>query len=44
MNFGSTTTTIIRKSVFPVFVIPEKAEYKPIENITCFRLCRNKYG
>ena len=32
--FGSTTTTIIRKSVFPVFVIPEKAEYKPIENIT----------
>jgi nucleotide-binding universal stress UspA family protein len=32
--FGSTTTTIISKSTFPVFVIPEKAEYKPISNIT----------
>jgi nucleotide-binding universal stress UspA family protein len=32
--FGSTTTTIIRKSAFPVFVIPEKAEYKPIDSIT----------
>lgn len=32
--FGSTTTTIISKSTFPVFVIPEKADYKPISNIT----------
>ena len=32
--FGSTTTTVIRKSVLPVFVIPEKAEYKPIDSIT----------
>ncbi len=32
--FGSTTTTIISKSAFPVFVIPEKADYKPISNIT----------
>ena len=32
--FGSTTTTIISKSAFPVFVIPEKADYKPINNIT----------
>jgi nucleotide-binding universal stress UspA family protein len=32
--FGSTTTTIIRKSAFPVFVIPEKAEYKAIDSIT----------
>lgn len=32
--FGSTTTTVIRKSVLPVFVIPEKAEYKPIGSIT----------
>src|SRR6185312_4329215 len=32
--FGSTTTTIIRKLPLPVFVIPEKAEYKPIDNIT----------
>ena len=32
--FGSTTTTVIRKSVLPVFVIPKKAEYKPIDSIT----------
>ena len=32
--FGSTTTTIIRKFSFPVFVIPEKAEYKPIDTVT----------
>jgi len=32
--FGSTTTTITRKSGFPVFVIPEKADYNPISNIT----------
>lgn len=32
--FGSTTTTIIRKLSLPVFVIPEKANYKPIDNIT----------
>lgn len=32
--FGSTTTTIIRKFSFPVFVIPEKADYKPIDHIT----------
>jgi nucleotide-binding universal stress UspA family protein len=32
--FGSTTTTIIRQSSSPVFVIPEKANYKPISNIT----------
>ena len=32
--FGSTTTTIISKSTFPVFVIPEKADYKAISNIT----------
>ena len=32
--FGSTTTNIISKSAFPVFVIPEKATYKTISNIT----------
>lgn len=32
--FGSTTTAIIRKSSYPVFVIPEAAAYKPIDNIT----------
>jgi nucleotide-binding universal stress UspA family protein len=32
--FGSTTTKVIRKSVLPVFVIPEKAEFKPIDSIT----------
>ena len=32
--FGSTTTKVIRKSVLPVFVIPEKAEFKPIDTVT----------
>lgn len=32
--FGSTTTAIIRKLSFPVFVIPEKADYKLIDKIT----------
>jgi len=32
--FGSTTTTIIRKSSFPVFVIPQQARYRPIDIIT----------
>ena len=32
--FGSTTATIIRKLSLPVFVIPEKAGFKPIHNIT----------
>ncbi len=32
--FGSTTTMVIRKLSLPVFVIPEKAGYKPIDNIT----------
>jgi nucleotide-binding universal stress UspA family protein len=32
--FGSTTTTVIRKSILPVFVIPQKAEYNPIASIT----------
>jgi nucleotide-binding universal stress UspA family protein len=32
--FGSTTTTIIRKLLFPVLIIPEKAGYRPIQNIT----------
>lgn len=32
--FGSTTTTVIRKSNYPVFVIPENAGYQPIANIT----------
>jgi nucleotide-binding universal stress UspA family protein len=32
--FGSTTTTIIRKSTYPIFVIPEQAAYSPIANIT----------
>ena len=32
--FGSTTTTLIRKSDFPVLVIPGEAEYKAIERIT----------
>ena len=32
--FGSTTTTVIRKSALPVFVIPEKADYKPIDTVT----------
>lgn len=32
--FGSTTTAIIRKSSFPVLIIPVKAGYEPISNIT----------
>lgn len=32
--FGSTTTAIIRKSNFPVLVIPEDAVYHPINTIT----------
>lgn len=32
--FGSTTTAIIRDSTYPVLVIPEKASFKPIRNIT----------
>jgi len=32
--FGSTTTTIIRKSSFPVFVIPENAVYTSMNTIT----------
>lgn len=32
--FGSTTTAIIRKLSLPVFVIPEKADYKLIGKIT----------
>lgn len=32
--FGSTTTTIIRQSTYPVFVIPEEAVFEPIDNIT----------
>ena len=32
--FGSTTTTVIRKSSYPVFVIPENADYQPTANIT----------
>ena len=32
--FGSITTTTVRKSTFPVLVIPEKASYKTIRNVT----------
>jgi nucleotide-binding universal stress UspA family protein len=32
--FGSTATAVIRKSGFPVLVIPEKGDYQPINNIT----------
>ena len=32
--FGSTTTALIRKSDFPILVIPGEAEYKGIERIT----------
>ena len=32
--FGSTTTTVIRKSLHPELVIPLKAAYKPIQHIT----------
>ena len=32
--FGSSTTTLIRKSDFPILVIPEEATYNSIERIT----------
>ena len=32
--FGSTTTAVIRKSNYPVFVIPENAHYQVIDTIT----------
>jgi nucleotide-binding universal stress UspA family protein len=32
--FGSTATAVIRKSDFPVLVIPEKGDYQPIHSIT----------
>lgn len=32
--FGSTTTLVIRKSGFPVMLIPESARYETIQNIT----------
>ena len=32
--FGSTATAVIRKSGFPVLVIPENGDYQPIRNIT----------
>lgn len=32
--FGSVATAMIRKSPIPVFIIPEKAEFKPPHNIT----------
>lgn len=32
--FGSTTTALVRKSDFPILVIPENAAYKSIERIT----------
>ncbi|MEO6844482.1 MAG: universal stress protein [Ginsengibacter sp.] len=32
--FGSTTTALIKRCSFPIFVIPEKAEFNPIHNIT----------
>jgi len=32
--FGSTTTMVMRKSLVPVFVIPENSVFKPIHNIT----------
>jgi nucleotide-binding universal stress UspA family protein len=32
--FGSTATAVIRKSGFPVLVIPEKDDFKPIQHIT----------
>ena len=32
--FGSTTTAIIRNTNYPVLVIPEKATFKPVNNIT----------
>lgn len=32
--FGSTTTMLMRKSLVPVFVIPENCVFKPVYNIT----------
>ncbi len=32
--FGSTVTSIIRKSRFPVLIIPEMVEYQPVRNLT----------
>ena len=32
--FGSTATAVVRKSGFPVLVIPEKGDYHPLRNIT----------
>lgn len=32
--FGSTTTTVIRKAILPVLVIPLTATYKPIQHVT----------
>lgn len=32
--FGSTTIALIQRCSFPIFVIPEKAVFHPIENIT----------
>lgn len=32
--FGSTTTAMVRKSNFPILIIPEEADYKGIERIT----------
>lgn len=32
--FGSTTTSLIQRFSFPIFVIPEKAAYEPIAGIT----------
>jgi nucleotide-binding universal stress UspA family protein len=32
--FGSTTTALIKRYSFPIFVIPENAVFRPIENIT----------
>ncbi len=31
--FGSTVLSLVRKSKMPMLVVPEKAEYKPIENM-----------
>jgi len=32
--FGSTANTVVRKSGFPVLVIPEREAYRPLRNIT----------
>ena len=31
--FGSTTTSVINKSVFPILVIPENCSFEPVKNI-----------